>query len=151
MAFRLTAQQIYDKEFPSKEKGYDADQVDSFLDDIIEDYQDFDDQSRELSSALIHSNERVVQLEQENKDQAAKLADLQEQLKALTEQVATLTAENEALSSQAQEAKEQAEASAKALEEAKAAAEEEKEEEKAEPLTLEERVARLEAAVFASH
>ncbi|MDO4912247.1 MAG: cell division regulator GpsB [Lactobacillus sp.] len=39
--FKLTTQQILKKQFRTKVKGYDPDEVDSFLDQIIADYETF--------------------------------------------------------------------------------------------------------------
>ena len=133
MPAKLTAQEIYDKQFPVSEKGYNAEQVDAFLDDIIEDYQDFEDQSRQLSAALIQSNEKVAELRQENRE-------LNEQIESLQEAIARLSAENEELKNAA-------------AAEDEVVVEEDVREEVVEPaheLTLEERVERLERAVFSA-
>jgi DivIVA domain-containing protein len=41
---KLTAQQIVEKEFKKSMKGYHVDEVDTFLNDIIEDYEAFEGQ-----------------------------------------------------------------------------------------------------------
>ncbi len=52
---RLTALEIHNKEFDRKLRGYDEDQVNEFLDQIIVDYEAFEKQIRELK-------EKVAQL-----------------------------------------------------------------------------------------
>lgn len=49
---RLTVKQILDKDFKSSLRGYNPDEVDKFLDMIIQDYEYF--------------NQRIEELEQEN-------------------------------------------------------------------------------------
>lgn len=70
MRMKLTAQQIVEKEFKKSMKGYHVDEVDTFLNDIIEDYETFENKlaalaaenaslKKELSEAL--SRKTVVQ------------------------------------------------------------------------------------------
>lgn len=119
MAAHLTAQEIYDKEFSVNDRGYSAEEVDAFLDEVIEDYQNYEDQVHKLSSALVSCDE---------------------QMKELQQHIARLESEKEALVQKADEL-------AKQLADAPAAAPTPVEEEE---LTLEQRVERLEKAVFPS-
>ena len=112
MPAKLSGQAIYDTQFSVKGRGYDAEVVDTLLDQVIEDYQEFEEESLKLSSALLTSNEQIQSLKKENEELKAKIAELEEQLAAAAQKA------------------------------------EEENEEPAEPLSLEERVARLEKAVF---
>lgn len=112
MPAKLSGQAIYDTQFSVKGRGYDAEEVDTLLDQVIEDYQEFEEESLKLSSALLTSNEQIQSLKKENEELKAKIAELEEQLAAAAQKA------------------------------------EEENEEPAEPLSLEERVARLEKAVF---
>lgn len=61
----LTAQVIYEKEFHVDVKGYAPVEVDEFLDQIIEDYQTYDEKVEELSQAVIRYEEKIKELQQE--------------------------------------------------------------------------------------
>lgn len=61
----LTAQVIYEKEFHVDVKGYAPVEVDEFLDQIIEDYQTYDEKIEELSQAVIRYEEKIKELQQE--------------------------------------------------------------------------------------
>lgn len=54
---KLTAQEIVEKEFKKSMKGYNVDDVDTYLNDIIEDYENFEKQLQELRE----ENERLKQ------------------------------------------------------------------------------------------
>ena len=54
---KLTAQEIVEKEFKKSMKGYNVDDVDTFLNDIIEDYEFFEKQLQEIRE----ENERLKQ------------------------------------------------------------------------------------------
>ena len=61
----LTAEQIYEKEFHVDVKGYASEEVDIFLDEIIEDYQSYDESIQELSQAIVRYEEKIKELQQE--------------------------------------------------------------------------------------
>lgn len=50
MRMKLTAQQIVEKEFKKSMKGYNVDEVDTFLNDIIEDYETFENKLNTLEA-----------------------------------------------------------------------------------------------------
>lgn len=111
MPSNLTAHDIYEKQFAVKGRGYDAEEVDDLLDLVIEDYQEFEEQTVALSKALLTSNERIEALQKELEETLAARDGLASELEAL-----------------------------------KASAVDDQQE----PLSLEERITRLEKAVFAS-
>ncbi len=57
MSMKLTAQEIVEKEFKKSMKGYHVDDVDTFLNDIIEDYEAFETLVQQLSD----ENEQLKQ------------------------------------------------------------------------------------------
>jgi DivIVA domain-containing protein len=57
MRMKLTAQQIVEKDFKKSMKGYNVDEVDTFLNMIIEDYELFEQQLH----AIREENERLKQ------------------------------------------------------------------------------------------
>ena len=57
MRMKLTAQQIVEKDFKKSMKGYNVDEVDTFLNMIIEDYEIFEQQLH----AMREENERLKQ------------------------------------------------------------------------------------------
>ena len=59
-SFNLNANKILAKVFTPNMKGYDPDEVDKFLDDIIEDYQAFD-------RYYVDSKNYIIQLETSNR------------------------------------------------------------------------------------
>ncbi len=60
----LTAKDIYDKEFHVDVRGFSCEEVDEFLDQIIEDYQLYDEKIEELGSALTRYEEKIKELQQ---------------------------------------------------------------------------------------
>lgn len=60
----LSAQIIYEKEFHVDVKGYAPTEVDEFLDQVIEDYQNYDEKVEELSQAVIRYEEKIKELQQ---------------------------------------------------------------------------------------
>lgn len=61
----LTAQQIYEKEFHVDLKGYAPAEVDEFLDQIIEDYQVYEEKVEELGQAITRYEEKIKELQQQ--------------------------------------------------------------------------------------
>lgn len=55
----LTPLDIHNKEFSKGFRGYDEDQVNEFLDQIIKDYEALIRQNKELEERVIHLNERL--------------------------------------------------------------------------------------------
>lgn len=149
MPVSLSAQDIYDKEFAVEPRGYSASEVDAYLDQIIEDYQDYEEQTQKLSSALVSCDQKIKELSEENASLKAAAASLQEQLQKMDAQLEEAkkqvalakNSSNEAaiLSAKPEVVVEQAAAETISTPQFKA--------EVKEP-TLEERVARLEKAVF---
>jgi DivIVA domain-containing protein len=79
----LDSNKIYHKEFEGTKPGYDALQVDSFLDIVIQDYETFesyvaetDAKIEQLTSTLTMLNEQITTLEAENISLKNKLADV---------------------------------------------------------------------------
>ena len=61
----LTAQVIYEKEFHVDIKGYAPAEVDEFLDQVIEDYQQYDEKIEELGVALTRYEAKIKELQQQ--------------------------------------------------------------------------------------
>lgn len=72
----LDIQTILDKEFNIDFKGYDATEVDNFLDLIIQDYQTYQEITTEL-------NEKIGELERTNASLRAKLIEVEGRTRAL--------------------------------------------------------------------
>lgn len=87
---KFTAETILAKKFPKDIKGYDAYEVDAFLDEIIKDYQTIEDYVAKNDTYVSSLQERIRELEERNdklvkdnvklsavnKDQEMKLATL---------------------------------------------------------------------------
>ena len=58
----LTAQDVYSKEFHVDLKGYAPAEVDEFLDQVIEDYQEYDEKIEELSQAVTRYEQKINEL-----------------------------------------------------------------------------------------
>ena len=80
----LSAQVIYEKEFHVDVKGYAPVEVDEFLDQIIEDYQTYDEKVEELSQAVIRYEEKIKELQQQIYNLENEKQSLNEQLSAST-------------------------------------------------------------------
>lgn len=72
----LDIQTILDKEFNVDFKGYNATEVDNFLDLVIQDYQTYQETTREL-------NEKIGELERTNASLRAKLIEVEGKTRAL--------------------------------------------------------------------
>ncbi|MER2000329.1 MAG: cell division regulator GpsB [Lysinibacillus sp.] len=59
MDIKLTANDILEKEFKKSVKGYHVDQVDKFLDEIMEDYQKFEAALAELQQENMRLQEQL--------------------------------------------------------------------------------------------
>lgn len=138
---RLSAQDIYDKEFHVEDHGYSPAEVDTLLDQVIEDYQTYDDKIRELGKALLRYEECMKELEAANAALQAKLEKAAEEGEkaALALQKAQADAEKNQIKAEEQSA-ETAALSDQNAGEARSRLEDE----------LVRRVERLEQAVFAS-
>ncbi len=55
----LTAQQIHDKNFAKRGKGYDMDDVDAFLDEVIDSFDKLSRESKELSARIEALNTQI--------------------------------------------------------------------------------------------
>lgn len=75
----LDLQTILDKQFDIDFKGYSADQVDAFLDLVMEDYQTYQDITAELNS-------KIAELERVNASLRAKLIEEQGRTRSLEAQ-----------------------------------------------------------------
>lgn len=81
MPAQLTAQDIYYKEFSiDKQGGYSSDEVDSFLDQVIEDYQEFEEYTKKYSSALVSCDHKIKELSEENENLKNETSSLNEQI-----------------------------------------------------------------------
>ena len=59
----LTAQDVYSEEFHVDLKGYAPAEVDEFLDQVIEDYQEYDEKIEELSQAITRYEQKINELQ----------------------------------------------------------------------------------------
>lgn len=63
MRMRLTAEQIVEKEFKKSMKGYNVDEVDTFLNIIIEDYEEFEQQMNALKEENARLKKEIEELQ----------------------------------------------------------------------------------------
>lgn len=77
----LTQREIVDKDFGKKVRGYDPEEVDEFLDIIIQDYKSFQDEIDELKGEV----ERLVT----ELDEASKQSDLRAQSQSSNQSTVT--------------------------------------------------------------
>ena len=66
--FELTVQQILDKQFNIDFKGYNAQEVDEFLDLVIQDYQKYDEKIKECSTTLLKYENTIESLKNQIND-----------------------------------------------------------------------------------
>ena len=71
--FELTVQDIFNKQFNVDFKGYNAQEVDEFLDLVIQDYQVYDEKLKECSNTLLKYENTIESLKNQ-------IADLQNRL-----------------------------------------------------------------------
>lgn len=76
----LSAQDIYSKEFHVDVKGYAPEEVDEFLDLVIEDFQTYDEKIEELGSALSKYEEKIKELQQQIRTLQSENQNLSEQV-----------------------------------------------------------------------
>lgn len=81
----LDSSKIYHKKFESNKPGYDALQVDSFLDIVIKDYESIekyllsvDDTVNSLENRITMLNEELTKVEAENANLKARLGNIKE-------------------------------------------------------------------------
>lgn len=72
-SFELTVQEILDKQFNVNFKGYDAAEVDSFLDLVIHDYQVYEEKIKECSATLLKYENTIESLKNQINDLQARL------------------------------------------------------------------------------
>lgn len=65
---KLTAEEIYKQEFKVDTKGYRIKEVDSFLDEIIKDYQEFSKIIREKDREKMELMKEIMNLKEENRN-----------------------------------------------------------------------------------
>lgn len=126
MLAKLTAQDIYDKEFTVDSRGYSANEVDAYLDLVIEDYQNYEEQAQKLSSALVSCDQKIRELTEENQNLRIEYAAMQKELASLRQQLQAIPPQEQGSESQVTSYPQTNE----------------------EGLTLEERVSRLEEVIF---
>ncbi|ADH99415.1 DivIVA domain protein [[Bacillus] selenitireducens MLS10] len=61
---KLSKNDIYEKEFKSSMRGYNQDEVDQFLDEIIKDYEAFENQIQKLETELANTKKQATKLEE---------------------------------------------------------------------------------------
>ena len=62
----LTPETILDKQFETDFKGYNAEQVDAFLDEVLEDYQKMEENVQELLDAVSSLQDQVKEPKAKN-------------------------------------------------------------------------------------
>lgn len=73
----LSAQEIYEKEFHIDMRGYAPAEVDGFLDQVIEDYQAYEEEIAELSQLIQRYEKRINELTEESANLATLLDNAQ--------------------------------------------------------------------------
>ena len=144
----LSAQDIYDKEFSVDSRGYSAGEVDAYLDQIIEDYQEYEEQTQKLSSALVSCDQKIKELSEENAGLKASQKQLQGQLESALKELEEAKAALAKTSLNETSAPEEETIETEAAESTTVVTPQFKAEPDSQELTLEERVAKLEKAVF---
>lgn len=144
----LSAQDIYDKEFSVDSRGYSAGEVDAYLDQIIEDYQEYEEQTQKLSSALVSCDQKIKELSEENAGLKASQKQLQGQLESALKELEEAKAALAKTSLNETSAPEEETIETEVAEGTTVMTPQFKAEPDSQELTLEERVAKLEKAVF---
>lgn len=71
--YELTVQEILDKQFNIDFKGYNAHEVDEFLDLVIHDYQVYEEKIKEYSQTLLKYENTIESLKNQINDLQARL------------------------------------------------------------------------------
>ena len=71
--FELTVQEILDKQFNIDFKGYNAQEVDEFLDLVIHDYQQYDEKLKECTDTLLKYENTIESLKNQISDLQSRL------------------------------------------------------------------------------
>lgn len=71
--FELTVQQILDKQFNVDFKGYNAQEVDEFLDRVIHDYQQYEEKLKECTDTLLRYENTIESLKNQISDLQSRL------------------------------------------------------------------------------
>ncbi len=82
----LSSQRIYDKDFSVELKGYSPVEVDSFLDQVIQDYQTYEE-------TLEKAQERILSLEKANAALKATIVELEGRMENLKENAPVTSAD----------------------------------------------------------
>jgi DivIVA domain-containing protein len=82
---RLTAEEIHGKEFKRAKRGYDIDDVNEFLDEIIKDYLEF-----EQNEESVHHQEFFLRMEEWMEQLLYEVQQLKEENLLLREQLSAL-------------------------------------------------------------
>jgi DivIVA domain-containing protein len=82
---RLTARDIHSKEFRRSVRGYDMDEVNDFLDQIIKDYIEFENMMKHQTS--LNENEQLNQIEHLLEQLLYDVQQLREENRSLREQL----------------------------------------------------------------
>ena len=75
----LSSQKIFDKSFNVDFKGYTPTEVDSFLDLIIQDYENFETELKTLQEKVEHYEQIISEMSQANQTLQGKLSSIQQQ------------------------------------------------------------------------
>lgn len=68
---RLTIQDIVNKEFKKSMRGYNEEEVDKFLDEVIEDYENYEKQIEALNSEINRLRQRGTSTNEQRKPQVS--------------------------------------------------------------------------------
>ena len=71
--FELTVKEILDKQFNIDFKGYNAQEVDEFLDLVIHDYQVYDEKIKEVTATLLKYENTIESLKNQIEDLQTRL------------------------------------------------------------------------------
>ena len=91
----LTAKDILDKIFTPNGKGYDPDEVDDFLDQIVRDYQAYDKYIQDAQAYIQSLETQLRRAKEDNHEQSISLAKAENRVKGIkdTDQVNSTNAQ----------------------------------------------------------
>ena len=91
----LTAKDILDKIFTPNVKGYDPDEVDDFLDQIVRDYQAYDKYIQDAQAYIQSLETQLRRAKEDNHEQSISLAKAEKRVKGIkdTDQVNSTNAQ----------------------------------------------------------